>query len=836
MFSKYHLYFIFIIFLISAGIADAQVTKIRGRITDATTGEPLPYVNIVFKKKTVGTITDFNGYYKLETATPGDSIIISYLGYQTVSKPVIKGRYQEINVALVSSDVMLQEVLVYKNKKRMKNRDNPAITLLDKVVDNRPENDILKMDHYQYEVYTKIQFDINNISDKFMNRRVLKPFKFVFDYIDTSAVNGKTYLPVFIIESLADYYYKKSPMTEKEILKATKISGVDNESVQQFLADMYVDIDIYANNIDLFSKGFVNPVSSLGKAYYKYFLIDSMTIDNQWCYEIAFLPKFKEDLLFDGNFWVTDTSFAVKKIELKVNEKANLNFINNIEITKEFQQIDTMWVLSKETFLADFNAFENPDEAMGFFGKRTSMYKNYVINVPAPEEIFKGPEKLQILEEANERDDKFWDESRHEQLSEKEATIYKMVDTIKSLPAFRTYYDIINMFVTGYFVRGKIEIGPYFSMYSFNPIEGNRFRFGGRTSNKFSTKFMPEAYVAYGTLDEKFKYGGKLLYMVDKDPRKALGANYKYDMEQLGQSVNAFREDNIMSSMLRRNPNNKLSMVQETKLYYDHEWFHGLSNSLSLVNRKMYPAGMSDFKLNYYNDTTLRNTIITSDIVLNTRFAYNEAFYMGEFERVSLGSYYPVVNLYLTLGMQDILNSDFSYKKIELSVEHFKNIYPIGYIKYLLEAGKVFGTLPYPLLKMHEGNETYAFDMYSFNMMNYYEFVSDQYVSLYLSHYFEGFFLNKLPLFKKLQWREIIWGKGVIGTLSDKNRQLMDFPETLNAFEKNSNGFPTPYLEAGAGIENIFRLLRVDAVWRFTYLDHPNVSRFGIRLSLWLQF
>ncbi|MBN2683546.1 MAG: carboxypeptidase-like regulatory domain-containing protein [Bacteroidales bacterium] len=775
-------YFYLFVFLMFGFISESQTTRIRGKITDSQTGEALPYVNIVFKGKTVGTISDFNGFYKLETNTPGDSLVFSYMGYAGTTIHVAKGRYQELNVKLDPINVLLDEVVIRKSKKRLKNRDNPAIVLLDKMIANRKENNLRKLDYFQYENYTKIQFDINNIDEKFMNRRVLKPFKFVFDYIDTSAVNGKTFLPVFIIESISDFYYRKNPQSEKEFVRATKVSGIENESIQRFLADMYVDVSIFDNYIDLFSKGFVNPVSSIGKLYYKYFLLDSSFIDNSWCYQIAFLPRVKEDLLFDGNFWVSDTSFAVKKIELKLNQKVNLNFITNVEIMQEFEKIDSLWVVKKETFLADFNLFENQDSSMGFFGKRTTMRKNIVLNVAPDEKVFKDINNVVVSEDANQKDEAFWNTERHEALSEKEVQIYQMVDTIKTLPAYRAWYGVISTFVTGYFVTGNIELGPYFSTFSFNPIEGNRFRFGGRTSNKFSTKIMPEFYLAYGTKDEQFKYGANVLYMVKKDPRRAASIAYKNDMEQLGQSVNAFREDNIMSSMLRRTPNDKLSMVEETKMFYDHEWFHGFSNKITLAHRKLFPVGDENFTFVRNGAIVTKENLRTSEIVLSTRFAHNETFFMGEFERVSLGTRYPVVNLHYTFGLSDILAADFSYQKAELSVLHWVNMYPFGYFKYFFEAGKIWGELPFPLLKIHEGNETWAFDMYSYNMMNYYEFVSDKWISLYFSHYFEGFFLNKLPLFRKLKWREVVWGKGLLGSLSETNKMVMAFPETLNYF------------------------------------------------------
>lgn len=816
----------------------AQKTKIMGVVIDKISQEPLPFVNIILKNTHIGTITDVNGNFKIETTTSGDFIIATFLGYKSCTRGVIQNAFQVINFELEPDMLQLEEVVVAQSKKRLKNRDNPAITLLDSILSKKGNNNIDKLDSYEYEVYNKIQFDINNITEEFKNRRLLKPFSFIFDYVDTSTVNGKPFLPIFIIESLSDFHHRKRPMDEKEIIKATKVSGIENESVQEFLGDMYININVYDPYINLFGKGFTSPISSIGKMFYKYFLVDSAMIDNNWCYQVAFLPRLKQEYLFNGNFWITDTTYAIKSIELKIDEDVNLNFVNNLEISQEFTRVnDELWMLEKDVLVIDFNIFKNPNKSMGFFGKKTTTYRDHKINSLKEDAFYSTLGNVLVEQGANKKDEEFWSNARHEKLTEKEEQIYAMVDTIKTIPAFRTYYDMILMITTGYYTKGKVELGPYFTTYSFNSIEGHRFRLGGRTSNEFSTNLMLEAYTAYGTKDESFKYGVGFFHLFNKNPRRGVGANYKNDIEQLGQSVNAFREDNILASVLRRSPNNKLSMVQEYKGYYEHEWFRGLSNELTITHREIYPVGMPFFELNGSDCIRIQNTINTSEVTINTRFAYNEKFIMGEFDRISLGTTYPILDVHFTYGFENVIKSDFSYKKLELSVNDWFNIHPIGHSKCRIEAGKIWGVLPYPLLKLHEGNETYSFDQYSFNMMNYYEFVSDQYISLYYSHFFEGLFFNKIPLFKKLKWREVVWCKGVVGSLEDENREVMQLPETLNSLSKpEKTSSLKPYWEAGVGIENIFKLIRVDAIWRLAYLDNLGIAKFGIRASLQLKF
>lgn len=814
-----------------------QITKAMGHVIDAKTKEALPFVNITFKGTKVGTITDYNGNFKIESSIPSDSIIASYLGYKRTAKKIVRNKFQTVNLELSPSSLELEEVTV-SVKKRSRTRDELALMLLDKILEYKNKNNTEKLDYYEYETYNKIEFDLNNITDEFKNKRVLKPFKFVFQYIDTSTVNGKPYLPVFFIESVSDYYYRKNPKTEREHIKATHASGIQNQSINQLMGNMFIKMNLYDNYIDLFGKGFISPVAGIGRAYYKYFLVDSTFIDNNWCYHMVFHPRNKEDNVFNGDFWITDTTFAIKRIDIKIDKTVNLNFINNVLISQEFSNIDTtVWMLNKESIVIDFNPFENPNSTMGFFGRKTTTFRNQKINVSHDDSFYAATTDIIVDPNAGNKNEAYWDTARHVELTQKEKEVYKMVDTIKTLGAFRTFYDIINAFVTYYYVWGKVELGPYFTTYSFNNIEGNRIRLGGRTSNAFSKKFMFEAYTAFGTKDERFKYGGKLTYMFNKNPRRGFVIAYKHDLEQLGQSVNAFREDNILSSAFRRGSNNKLSMVEEYKAYYEHEWFQGLSNNLIFKHREMSPLFGNTFDLNYKSEVLSTKLLITTDITLNTRFAYNEKFIMGEFERISLGTKYPVLNLNYTYGLDGIWNNTLPYHKLIFTIDHWFNTYPIGYSKYILEAGKVWGTLPYPLLKMHEGNQTYFYDPYSFNLMNYYEFVSDQWISLTYTQYFDGFFLNKFPLLRKLKWREIAWGKGLIGSLEKKNREIMDFPDGLGSLDNNQDiNHLKPYVEGGLGIENIFKVIRVDAVWRFSYLDHPNIAPWGIRFSLQFKF
>lgn len=811
----------------------SQTTRVTGRIFDATTKEPLPFVNIVLKGTATGTTSDFDGNYSLSFTVPADSITISYIGYVPVTKAIKRGTSQVINVELQSSAIGLEEVVVNPG-------ENPAHRIIRAVIANKDKNDREKLDAYQYEVYNKVEFDLNNIPPDFRKKKVFKPIEFIFDNIDSGKVGEKPFLPLFMTESLSDYFYRRDPRTKKEVIKASKVTGVENASVSQFMGEMYQQVNIYDNTILVFGKNFISPISDNGLLYYRYYLIDSMFIGENRCYQIQFKPRRKQELTFSGNLWIADTTFAIKRLEMTIADDANINFINNLNVVQEYAYVPydsasdkRAWMLSKDKLVIDFSLKEHDkkDQEMGFYGRKTTSYKNFVINQPRPDDFYSRTDNLVVEAGAYQKDTEFWEAARHDSLSKTEKQIYAMVDTIQTLPVYKTWVDVITIFVSGYKVWGNFEFGPYYNTLSFNSVEGVRLRVGGRTSNQFSKWYELNGYLAYGTKDEKFKYSLGFRSFISKKPRQMVGMNYKNDYEILGQSQNAFTQDNILASVFRRTPLTKLTGVEEVQAWYDREWFTGFNTKMSFVSRTMVPLG--DFRYEFKEaDGTVRvkDNIITSEIRLNARFAYDEKYVEGEFTRTSLGTKWPIVQMQYGYGIKDLFASDYSYHRLSFNIDDRFRINPLGYTDYYIEAGKTWGRLPYPLMVLHPGNESYVYDFYAYNMMNYYEFVSDEYATLYMFHHFDGFFLNKIPLMRKLKWREIVSGKVLVGRVSDKNRETLIFPEHLYELDRG------PYYEAGVGLENIFKIFRVDAMWRLSYLDNPNISKFGIRGTIQVIF
>jgi len=816
--KKHILLIISIIFITLS--SSAQITKIRGVITDEVTKESIPFVSVTFLGTSSGTITDFEGTFFLEARVQQDTVVISCVGYLNDTITVNKFGYTEINHSLKENPVILTEIVVDVSV-------NPAIAMFKKVTKNRKRNNPERYKTYSYEQYNKMELDISNIDSQLADEKFMKQFKFVFNNIDTSASTGQTYLPVMISETLSEYHFQKRPKRRKEVIKATQFSGFENESISKFSGQMYLNINVYDNYIQLVEKQFVSPVAINGLLVYEYFLTDSMFIDDNWCYQMTYKPRRKHEYTFRGDMWIADTTFAVKKITARIDKDVNVDFIQNLHFKHKFEAInDSLWFPVEEELFIDFNISK---KTSGFLGRKNTYRKNVKVNEEFPKGFFtKGsPKEIITAKDATKKDTAFWAENRHAELSGKEKNIYAVADSIQNIPAFRTVSDFVILIASGYYEFGWFEYGPFGNTYSTNAIEGHRFRVGGQTGYPFSKDIRLNGYLAYGTLDKKFKYGFGAEYKVKANQWTKLKVQYEKDLIQLGLSPNAFDQHNIMAVMLARTESNSLLSQKNFQIGLERDIKKGLTFNLNLRQRELSPVGEVQFIKNKESISRLSETEIEAGL----RIAFNEEFMETTFSRMSLGTVYPKTGINVTYGFPLENYSDYEYTKIELTYEHQFFLGPIGKFQYGGQAGKIFGNVPFPLLKLHEGNETLIFDPYSYNMMYLYEFASDEYFGLYAEHHFQGLFLNKVPVIRKLKMREIAYAKGVIGRLSPENRDEFTFPGSLSDVSK-------PYMEVGAGLENILTFFRADVIWRLTHTDNENkdIQKYGFRLSLVLNF
>jgi len=821
-----------LLLLLLAAAAVAQTTKVSGKVTDAKTGETIPFASIAFIDSRIGASSDMDGNYVIDTYYATDSIKVTSVGYIARSFPVKKDKAQVIDIALQPNSFELAEVVIKPTE------ENPAFGILRRVIKNKPVNNREKLSAFEYNAYNKIEFDLNNITEEFTEKKIFKPFAFIFDNIDST--DAKPHLPIFMTETLSEVYYRQSPKKQREYIRGTKVSGVENESVSRFMGDMYQNVNIYDNFLVIFGKNFVSPIADGGKGYYDYYLTDSAFVGKYWCYKLTFTPKRVQELAFSGEMWISDTTYAVHRIEAGIASGANLNFVQGFWVKQQYDQVQKeVWMLTRDELVVDLNVIrdtgeKNKNAVQGFYGRRNASYKDFVINQPREAKFYEGVDDVVLEIDPLSLGADYWDRERHVPLTAKENAIYHMVDTMKTIPRFRTYVDVISTLATGYYERGKVELGPYFTTMSYNPVEGMRFRLGGRTSNSFSNWVEFEGYTAYGLLDERFKFGLATRGFISKEPRLLYRASYKHDVEQLGQSTNAFRNDNILGSVFRRNPNTKLTDVEEWKASLEREWFSGFTNEVMVRYRTLQPLGALRYerlKLEPAPEISSVGSIRTAEVSLNTRFAYGEKYVSGEFDRIAVGMLkYPTLELHLAYGVPGLLNSDYEYTKVIARSYKRWQLGVAGWMRTTLEGGRVFGSLPYPLLTIHSGNETFYLDDLSFNTMNFFEFISDRYIQLFAEHHFEGVFFNRIPLLRRLKWREVATFKAVAGDLDQKHSDELLF---LDGMYSLYNG---PFMEASAGIENILKVLRFDIIWRLRYNDHPRTAPWALRAKLYINF
>jgi len=803
---------------------NAQKTRVYGHVYDAQTKEPIPFVNLAFLGSKVGTTSNIDGYYNLETYYATDSLAASYVGYLPKKMFVKVDKEQKIDFYLKPGEIVLSEFTV-----RAKDFENPAHRIIRNVIKNKPINNKEKLDAYQFESYNKMEFDLNNFKDNFTKRKLWKDFDFIFENID-STTSAKVFLPMIMTESISDVYFRKQPRAKREIIKATRMSGIENQSVSQFTGQLYLDVNIYDNNMIIFEKSFISPISNVGFAYYKYYLNDSAYVGNKWCYHIQFTPKRKQELTFEGEFWVNDTTWAIKELDVSIVKDANINFVTELDVRQLYEEVENeVWMLTYESMVVDFSL--NRGKA-GVYGRRTSYYKDFVINRPREDGFYGLPDNIILQEGHANKTKEYWQEARHVPLPEREEQIYVMVDSLEKNKKFQSYVNLLNLLITGYKIVDPVEWGPFWTTYSWNPIEGDRLRMGGRTSNKFSTRLMLDGYIAYGLKDNVVKWKGGGQYFLTKRPWQHVGLYFTRDLEQLGMPDNFFSRDNMFTTFLRRTPPIKLIMVHEWKAHWEREWYPGLSNRLQYTRRYILPVKGFEFYRSPEGalDTTAVSSMTSSEFSFKTRFAHKERFLFGEFIRTSLGTRYPVIEAEYGIGIKGFIGGGYDYHRFKLSVYDKVMLSGLGYLRVKVEAGKYWGKLPYPMLAVHQGNETFFSSETAFNLMNFYEFVSDQYVLAWADYHLDGLFLNRIPLFRKLKWREVVGARAVIGSLNQSNQDELLLPQDTYTLNRG------PYSEASVGIENIFKFVRVEAIWRLNYLDHESISNFGLRMRLGIKF
>ncbi|MFK7775313.1 MAG: DUF5686 family protein [Saprospiraceae bacterium] len=843
----------FLLFFSFSYLQAQKITKVKGQVIDANTKETLPFVNIGSLGTTVGTSTDFDGNYELESQWMTDKLIISYVGYDSDTVDVEVGKKQTINVELKSTTTSLNEITITAKKRRYRRKGNPAVDFVKRAIENKDKNRLEGQDFYEYQKYEKIELDINNITDKFRNRKIFNQFQFIFDNVDTSAINGKPYLPVYMQEGNSRIYYRKDPSDKKEYREAMKVSNfdqlVDEKTISQLMKLMYQDIDIYKNHIDVVGIQFVSPLSNIAPFYYHFYINDTVVINDIKCIDLAFQPANKQNFGFKGNIAISlDSNYTVLKVDMGITDQINLNWVTDMRVNQEFSRKGEIWIRSKDLLILDFQITK---KGFGFFGRKTTSYTDHVINTPPEESIWKGVQKKVDSEDMFEKDEEYWKANRPVALTEGEASVYEMVDTLQTIPTFRTTVNLINYLTTGYIPVGPVDIGPTNGFYSFNQTEGNRVRFGGETNLKFSPKIRLQGQVLYAFGDKKWKYSTQALYSFNKDfienPRHHLMIRHQHDTNFPGQRLAFINEDNFLLSF-KRGVAKKMVLFTSTRIEYLRELNSNFTYQFGFEQRRERPIG--DLTFDYFENEVIEKSlgeIDVSEASLMLRWAPNEEFLQGRNYRTNLFNRYPIFTLNYQMGVPDLFGSDYDYHRVTLNIFKKFNFSFLGIAHVYLEGGKMFGDVPFNLMFLPRANQTYSYQTFSYNMMNFLEFVSDQYVSFNALYYMNGYIFNKIPLIRKLKLREVFTFKMLYGSVADKNNpnlnsELIQFPTNDLGEQTTFTLAEKPYMEGSVGVANIFKIISIDLVQRFNYLDNPNipalfgVKGLGIRFRMGLEF
>ena len=831
--SRVFYLFPLVFFVLFAGFVQAQETIVQGKVTDSNSGDPIPFVNVIFKGTAIGTTTDFDGNYLIKTGKPTDTLITSYIGYKSRSKAVKRGGKQTINFQLNEDITNLQEVVVMSG-------ENPAFEILRNVVQNRDKNDKRKLTAYEYDTYTKIEIDIDHISDQFREKKIVQKITQVMDSVERIAgEDGKPILPIYITESVSKLYYRDNPSLKTEHILKSKINGVgmeDGTTTIQFIGSSFQEYNFYQNWLNIVSKDFVSPIADGWRLYYEYDLTDSLFIGDDFCYRLDFYPKSPQDLAFTGIIWITKKEFALKQIDASVGSQANLNFVEKIKIQQELAPTELgPWLPVKNRVLIDVG--ELSKNSAGMLAKFYTSNKNFIVNRPLEPAYYERP--ILVAEDARMfEEEKYWDTLRHEPLSETEKNVYRMIDTLRNIPVVKTYTDIIKAFLDGYVKVGKVEIGPYLGFMAWNNVEGLRLQFGFKTNINFSKRWIYGAQLGYGFADTRIKYTASATKIISKHRWTTLSFRVRSDISRIGIDEESLADNPIFLAATRWGFFRRGYYFNEYRVAFQRELFKGFTQKISFRNWTFDPT----FNFGFYEDPSDVNSavleeFISSEVSFESRYARDELFIQNDNERLSLGTVkWPVITLKYTRGISGVFGSDFDYHKLRLSVKKRIRFGPLGYSYLTVTGENVFNTLPYPLLALHLGNQSPLYSTVTFSLMNYGEFVSDHFASLQYQHYFEGLFLNRVPLLRKLNWRLLGTANILAGGMRQANKDLI--ADTNSSGEKvDEVGFlgDKPYVELGYGVENIFRFLRVDFVHRLSYLENDNARKFGVLFTVQFQ-
>lgn len=812
------------LFFLTATVSFGQYT-LKGKVTDAETGDPIAFASVFLKGKTSGITTDFEGNYLLTVNSIGDSLSVSYLGYTTQTKVLEKTLEQTINFQLWPVAFELGTFVFEAG-------ENPAFEVIRQAVAKRETYDKRKLDAYQTKNYTKIEIDIDNLSEEFNQRKSVRSVTAVLDSIrQLTNEEGEKILPVFFSETVSSFYYRNNPELRKEVIEKTKVTGVgitDGSTTSQITGSVFQEYNFYQNWLQILNKDFISPIAEGWKTYYDYDLLEDVLVGQDSCYKLQVYPRREQDLAFTGTIWIKKADYSLKQVDLTIPKAANLNFVERIKIQQELVATKAGALMPSKTRVL-VKIGQITDNSAGLLAKFYTATDSIVVNQPLETSFF--DQAVVLNPDFNQGSTAYWKDRRPDPLSEEELAVLQMVDTLKRIPIIRFYSESLKFFATGYLPVKKLDLGPWTEFGNYNNVEGLRLGFGLRTNYSFSNRFLVEGYGAYGTVDQRWKYKFASTWILSRRHWTTVGFRVGRELDQVGLEMENLEGNSIFLAASRFGTLRRPFVSSNQRITFQREFFKGFLFTSSLNKSQFDP--LFDFYFYEPGTKVVRSSFQATEVRAGIRYGRDEIILINDNTRASLGSIkWPIVEMNYTKGIPS-LGSSLDYTKLSFYLYHRINLGLLGVGRYEVDAGKIWGEVPYPLLKNHLGNETLFYTTAAFNTMNFNEFASDRFVSLRYRQSFEGFLFNAIPLVKKLKWRMVGNANVLMGSVQDQN--LFNLPKTapdgrtLASFGRLDP--KVPYVELGYGIENIFRFFRVDFFHRMTYLDRPEAKPFHIKVS-----
>lgn len=812
---------VIIAMLFACVLATAQTTKVRGTVTDADTGEPIPFAGIFFKDTTIGLTADIDGRFTLETRDPSVKVLVcQLLGYDTQEIAIKHGAFTEVDFRLHMTDNRLTGSFVKADNRKIRK-------LLENIDKHRARNDPDLRPHYKCKVYNKMELDLTHPKEQLNYRAFVNNFGFVFDYMDTSVVSGVPYLPAMISETVVERRHTAVPDADAETIIANRISGINpkHNLLTQFTGSMHLKANFYKNFINAFNVEFPSPIQTGGLLYYNYFIIDTLQVDGRKTYLVRYHPKNGiSSPALDGEMRIDAEEFALRSISAKMMHGGNVNWLRDIVLESEYQRLpDSTWFFSQDKLYADFSiALGDSSRVMSVIGMRQLNYSE--LDFESEVQAADAYGKVKVLPESNFKSDEYWESVRPYELTDREKGIYTMVKQVQDAPLYKGIYNTVYTLVNEYYDVGPVGFGPYMSLISSNNLEGFKPRIGIHTSKDLSTDFRWTGYIAYGFGDHQLKGGVTYERKFRKDPWSKLTVDASYDAVQLGKGNSNLTSGNILSSIWGRE--SKLVKQSNFSVLFEHEFSMNFNMFAGVAMKRWYANPFVPME-SWGADGSLVPvpSVAVNELRLTGRFSWEETVNRGYFSKSFVHTDYPILTLDFRGSIPGIRPGDVGYFKPQLFVDWKFRVPPLGMSDMHLNAGAIVGQVPWMTLQMFDGNATNILDKSAFSCMEYFEFAADKWASLIWYHTFNGFFLGKIPLIRELQLREEVSAKIAYGTLSDRNNgtdpkygALMKFP----VYNESGMMQPldgVPYVELGAGVSNIFRLLRVDFIWRVTHRE-----------------